>query len=167
MTENAASTYGWSRGSGIPLLEKLKADLKTALMAKDTNAKNTIRQIMGEFPSLTVPITLESGKKSFRVKKHEEITDDEILDIIGRLVKSEKTVLESKKESDSAYLKLLLTYLPPMAGAEEIAAWISVNIDFSTLKSPMQAMGTVMKHFGKTADGNLVKDVLRKITEST
>jgi hypothetical protein len=34
-------------------------------------------------------------------------------------------------------------------------------VDFSTIKSPMQAMGTVMKHFGKLADGNQVKGILQ------
>ncbi|MEA2060785.1 MAG: hypothetical protein U9P10_09835 [Thermodesulfobacteriota bacterium] len=36
-------------------------------------------------------------------------------------------------------------------------------MDFSNFKSPMQAMGSVMKHFGKLADGNQVKAILQKM----
>ena len=116
-----------------------------------------------EYPKLTVPLTLESGKKSFRLKKGEEITDDDILGIIGGLVKSEKTVLELTKKETSAYLEILSTYLPQMVGREEIEAWIKENIDFSQYKNSMQAMGTVMKHFGKLADGSVVKEILGEI----
>ncbi|MDP3283907.1 MAG: GatB/YqeY domain-containing protein [Desulfobacterales bacterium] len=155
--------YGWSKELGISLLDKLKADLKAAMLKKDDLVRNTVRQIMSEYPKLTVPLTLESGKKSFRLKKGEEITDDDILDIIRGLVKSEKTVLELTKKETSGYIEILSTYLPQMAGKEEIEAWIKVNVDFSQFKSPMQAMGAVMKHFGKLADGNLVKEVLGEI----
>ena len=50
-----------------------------------------------------------------------------------------------------------------MAGREEIEAWIKENIDFSQYKNSMQAMGIVMKHFGKLADGNIVKEILGNI----
>jgi uncharacterized protein YqeY len=153
--------YGWSKEIGISLLDKLKADLKSAMLKKDDLVRNTVRQIMSEYPKLTVPLTLESGKKSFRLKKGEEITDDDILGIIRGLVKSEKTVLELTKKDTSGYLEILSTYLPQMAGREEIEAWIKANIDFSQFKSPMQAMSAVMKHFGKLADGNVVKEILR------
>lgn len=152
--------YGWDKALGVPLLEKLKTDLKSSMLKKDDTVRNTVRQIMSEFPKLTVPLTLESGKKSFRLKKGEEITDDDILGIIRGLVKSEKTVLELTKKESSGYLEILSAYLPKMAERADIEAWIKANVDFSQFKSPMQAMSTVMKHFGKLADGNLVKEIL-------
>ena len=117
-------------------------------------------KVMGEFPSLTLPIVLESGKKTTRLKKGEEITDDDIQNIIRRLVKSENIMLEIKKEASSAYLQILESYLPQMASPSEIKEWINKNIDFSEFKSPMQAMGTIMKHFGKLVDGKIVKEIL-------
>jgi uncharacterized protein YqeY len=69
-----------------------------------------------------------------------------------------------KKETSSDYLELLESYLPKMATTEQIEAWIKSNVDFSAIKSPMQAMGAVMKHFGKLADGNQVKAVLQGMT---
>ena len=163
MTNTEAKNHGWDKDMQIPLLKKLKDDLKKAMLGKDNQARDTIRIVMGEYPSLTVPIELESGKKTTRVKKPEEITNDDLLGIIRKLVKSEKTVLEIKKKESSDYLEILESYLPQMATKEEITAWINENIDFSEFKNSMQAMGTIMKHFGKLADGNLVKQILQEL----
>lgn len=152
--------YGWNQEMGMTLLGKLKADLKTAMLSKDTLARDAIRQVISEFPKLTVPLTLESGKKSFRCKKEDEMTNEDILALIQGLVKSEKVVLEIKKEESSRFLDVLSTYLPVMADREAIVSWIEGNIDFSQFKSPMQAIGPIMKHFGKAADGLLVKEIL-------
>ncbi len=160
MTETPDTHYGWNPEMSIPLLLKLKADLKTALLQKNRTLKDAVRQIMSEFPKLTVPLTLESGKKSFRLKTQDEITDDDILDIIRGLVKSEKSVLEIRTDQSRDYLHILESYLPRMAEASEIIAWVDANIDFSKFKSPMMAMGPIMKHFGKKADGNMVKAIL-------
>ncbi len=162
MTDSTPTEYGWDAQMPISLLEKIRQDLKTAMLKKDQDARNAMRQIMAEFPKLTVPITLESGKKSTRLKKPEEITNDDIIGIINSLVKSELTVLEAKKETSSAYLNILRSYLPRMADREEITAWIAGNIDFSQYKNKMQAMGAIMKHFGKTADGKLVNQILQE-----
>ena len=160
MAENT-TPYGWDASMGICLYDKIRQDMKTSMRSKDTQVRDTMRLIMGAFPEITVPITLESGKKSTRAKTPEEITDEDIHNIIRKFVKSEKTVLEVKKEATSNYLELLESYLPKMATPEEIEAWIKTNVDFSAMKSPMQAMGSVMKHFGKLADGNQVKAVLQ------
>jgi uncharacterized protein YqeY len=163
MEVNSTSTYGWSSDSEMSLHEKIRADLKTAMLARHVSARETLRQILSEFPNLTVPIVLESGKKTTRLKKPDEITDDDILDIIRKLLKSEKTVLELKGEESSPYLSLLEEYLPRMVSENEIREWINANIDLSRFKSSMQAMGPVMKHFGKLADGNLVKKTLQSL----
>ncbi|GAB6144014.1 GatB/YqeY domain-containing protein [Desulfocicer niacini] len=155
------SSYGWNASMGMSLHDKIRQDMKHAMINKENTVRDTMRLIMGSFPDLTVSMTLESGKKTTRVKKPEEITDDDILDIIRKFAKSEKTVLEIKKKTTSDYLELLNAYLPQMATSAEIRQWIQDNVDLSQFKSPMQAMGAVMKHFGKQADGNEVKAVLK------
>jgi len=162
MSDNS-NEYGWNASMEISLYDKIRQDMKTAMIQKDTAVRDTMRLIMGAFPSLTVAITLESGKKTTRVKKPEEITNDDLFDIIRTFIKSEKTVLEFKKETTSDYLELLNRYLPKMATAEEIKVWIRDTVDLTRFKAPIQAMGTVMKHFGKDADGNLVKEVLNNM----
>jgi uncharacterized protein YqeY len=161
MADPGKVEYGWHKEMPMSLLDKIKQDLKTAMRNKDNGVRDTVRQVMSEFPGLTMPITLESGKKTTRLKKPEEITNDDLIDIIRRLVKSEKTVLAAKKEESSAYLETLEQYLPQMVTREAISEWITENIDFSKFKSPMQAMGPIMKHYGKQADGSLVKQILQ------
>lgn len=160
MSDN--TEYGWNPEMPLSLPQKIKQDLKTAMLTKNQEARNAMRLIMAEFPKLTVPLTLESGKKSSRLKTPEEITNDDIIGIINGLVKSEQTVLELKKETTSEYLEILKRYLPKLVSRAEIETWIEENIDFSQYKNKMQAMGTIMKHFGKTADGKLVNQILQE-----
>jgi uncharacterized protein YqeY len=162
MSEPQTQKYGWNPDMSPSLLDKLKADLKQSMLNQDVEARSAIRQIMAEFPKLTVPITLESGKKSTRLKTKEEITNDDIVGIIQGLAKSERMVLEAKNEESSDYLNILQLYLPQMASREEVIAWIGDNIDFSEYKNKMQAMGSIMKHFGKQADGKMVNEILQK-----
>ena len=146
----------------LSLHAKIRADLKKAMLGKDQEVRNTLRLIIAEFPKLTVPITLESGKKSTRLKKPEEISNDDVIGIIKGLTKSEQTVLEITGQSTSDYLEILQSYLPKMIDKEEITIWIKDNIDFSQFKNKMQAMGPVMKHFGKLADGKFVNQILKE-----
>jgi uncharacterized protein YqeY len=157
-----SSEYGWSQEMPLSLHDKLRADLKKAMLNKDPKVRNTIRLIMAEFPKLTVPITLESGKKTTRLKKPEEISNDDIIGIVKGLAKSERTVLEATRQESSEYLTILKSYLPKTITREEIVAWIQENIDFSQYKSKMQAIGPVMKHFGKQADGKQVNQILKE-----
>ena len=49
-----------------------------------------------------------------------------------------------------------------MVSREDIVAWVRENIDFSQYNNKMQAMGNIMKHFGKTADGKQVNQILQE-----
>jgi hypothetical protein len=130
------------------LQKQIKTDLSAAIKARDENKKDTLRVILGEFGRL--------DKK--------EISDDEAVKILKKLIKSEKEVLEQKGDTEhSAFIEIVESYLPKMAAEEEISAWIRQNIDFSQYKNKMQAMGVIMKHFGATADGNVVKEILQKM----
>ena len=165
MAENQQVEFGWNQDMDISLHDKIKLDLRNSMLLKKNDIRDAIRVIMGEYPKLTVPITLQSGKKTSRVKKPEEITDDDLLGIIRGLAKSEKSVLELQQKESSQYLKVVESYLPKMVSSDEVKTWIDENLDFAEYKSPMQAMGTIMKHFGKLADGNMVKGLLQELSK--
>ena len=132
----------------MTIQEKIKHDLTIAIKAKDDETKNALRVAMGEFG--------RSDKK--------ELSDDDVIKTLKKLIKSEKELLQQKGETDnSPFIDVLSGYLPQMAGEVEITAWIKENIDFSQYKSRMQAMGPIMKHFGANADGNTVKEILQKL----
>lgn len=158
--------YGWNEAMGVPLIVKLRSDLRAAMLARNETVKGAIRIAISEFPTkITLPITLESGKKSSRPKRDDEMSNDEIITVIMGLCKSEKQTLGFTGQPTSDYLQVLESYLPKMATDEEILTWTRANIDLTLFKSPMQAMGTIMKHFGKSADGNVVKKILGSISE--
>ena len=165
MAEKQQVEFGWNQDMDISLHDKIKLDLRNSMLQKKNDIRDAIRVIMGEYPKLTVPIILQSGKKTSRVKKPEEITDDDLLGIIRGLAKSEKSVLELQQKESSPYLKVVESYLPKMVSSDEVKTWINENIDFAEYKSPMQAMGTIMKHFGKLADGNMVKGLLQELSK--
>ena len=165
MAEKQQVEFGWNQDMDISLHDKIKLDLRNSMLLKKNDIRDAIRVIMGEYPKLTMPITLQSGKKTSRVKKPEEITDDDLLGIIRGLAKSEKSVLELQQKESSQYLKVVESYLPKMVSSDEVKTWIDENLDFAEYKSPMQAMGTIMKHFGKLADGNMVKDLLQELSK--
>lgn len=130
------------------LQKQIKIDLTAAMKAKDEEKKDTLRVILGEFGRL--------DKK--------ELSDDMVVKILKKLIKSEKEMLEKKgAENDSTFIKIIENYLPKMATQEEIAKWIEQHVDFSEFKNKMQAMGLIMKHFGATADGNEVKKLLQNM----
>ena len=130
------------------LQNQIKRDLTAAIKAKDEEKKDTLRVILGEFGRL--------DKK--------ELSDDEAVKILKKLMKSEKEVLEKKgDETNSRFIKIIENYLPKMATEADITQWIEQNIDFSEFKNKMQAMGLIMKHFGATADGNAVKKILQRM----
>ena len=74
MDDTKGVEYGWNQDMPMSLHDKIRADLKTSMRNKAAEVKSTMRLIMAEFPKLTVPLTLESGKKTTRLKKPEEIS---------------------------------------------------------------------------------------------
>ena len=122
----------------MTLQEKIKKDLVPAMKDKDVVRKDTLRVILGEF-----------GRAETK-----ELSDKEVIRILKKLVKSEKELLEKKRDNtESEFIRIIEAYLPKTASAEEITTWISANIDFSEFKNKMQAMRPIMQHFGDTADG--------------
>jgi uncharacterized protein YqeY len=131
----------------MTLQEKLKTDLKQAIKDNSQAQKDAIRVVLGELARLD----------------QKEIPDDDVVRIVKKLIKSEKELLEKTGQQDSEFIATVETYLPKMADENEIRIWIEKNVDFSTYKNKMKAMGQIMKHFGSSADGNMVKKVLRGI----
>ncbi len=131
----------------MTIQEQIKKDLVVAIKARHDHGKNALRVAMGEFA--------RSDQK--------ELSDDDVIKILKKLIKSEKEMLQHKGEAEnSPFIDIIAGYLPKMAGESEITAWIQENIDFSQFKSKIQAMGPIMKYFGAQVDGNTVKQILQK-----
>ena len=132
----------------MTIQQQIKKDLMGAMKARDEDRKSTLRVVMGEF-----------GRAEAK-----ELSDDEVIKTLKKLIKSEKETLAQMGSGEvSAFIQIIETYLPKMASEDEIVAWVNDNIDFSEFKSKMQAMGPIMKHFGARADGNTVKGILQQL----
>ena len=130
------------------LQKQIKKDLMAAMKAKDEKKKSALRILMGEF-----------GRHADK-----EISDGDVIKIVKKLIKSEKEVLDqSSGGTTNRYIEVIEAYLPKMASEEEIKAWITANVNFSTFNNKMQAMKPIMQHFGANADGNTVKKILNEM----
>jgi len=132
----------------MTLQQHIQADLKNAMKAKEEARLATVRIILGEFQ--------RQPKK--------ELSDQEVIAIIRKLVKSEEEIAAKGGKQDLPYLEVLQSYLPKEASEDEIRLWITGNIDFSQFKNKMQAMRPIMAHFAGTVDGNVVKKILNSLS---
>ena len=91
--------------------------------------------------------------KHITEKDVQGITFKELKKIVNKKIQELGDSLTSPK------IQIAQNYLPKQASEEDIISWIKENIDFSTFKNKMQAMGPIMKQF-KGCDGNFVKSIL-------
>ncbi len=131
----------------MALQETIRSQLITSMKAKDSERTAVIRILIGEFQR----------------QPEKELTDEQVVGIIKKLIKSEKELLAASGKTDTGYIRILEEYLPKQADEQEIRAWIGENVDFSSLANKMQAMRPIMAHFGSSADGNTVKKILQEM----
>lgn len=129
------------------LQEKITSELKVAMKAKDSARTGTIRILIGEFQR----------------QPEKELSDETVVGIIKKLIKSEREVIAAGGQGDQDYIAVLESYLPSQASEEEIRQWIRQNVDLSAFANTMQAMKPIMAHFGSNADGNTVKKILQSL----
>ncbi|KJS01717.1 MAG: hypothetical protein VR65_08200 [Desulfobulbaceae bacterium BRH_c16a] len=131
-------------GGNMTLQEQVQGELRVSMKAKDSDRTGAIRILIGEF-----------GRQTEKV-----LTDEQVIAIIKKLIKSERELLAAQGKEGSPFLTIMEEYLPKAASEEEIRAWIAANIDFSSFANRMQAMRPIMNHFGSAADGKVVKKIL-------
>jgi hypothetical protein len=130
----------------MSMQESLREDLKVAMKARDTERTGAIRILMGEFAR----------------QPEKVLSDEQVIAIVKKLIKSERELLAAQKQEGSPFLTIMEEYLPKQASEQEVYAWVKENIDFSAFGNKMQAMRPVMQHFGSAVDGNVVKKVLQQ-----
>lgn len=128
----------------MSLQEKIKADLKKSMLARDEARTSALRVLIGEFQ--------RQGLKT--------LSDAEVLAVIRKLIKSENETMARSGATQSAYLEVLEGYMPKAPGEAEIRAWIETNVNIADYPNKVQAMKPIMAHFGGLADGNLVRRIL-------
>ncbi len=147
----------------MSLKEKLNADFKEAMKAKDKVRKDTINFV-------------RAAIKQVEVDTREEVDDQGIAAILAKQVKMRKDALadfETAGRTDmlqayQAEIDVLMEYMPQQLTDEEImnivketAAGLGIE-EGSGKKSMGKLMGPVMGKVKGLADGNDVKNVVMK-----
>jgi uncharacterized protein len=150
----------------MDLSEKINADLKTAMLAKDEVAKLTIRGIKKEIiEAKTAP-----GANG-------EVSDDAILKIIAKLLKQRKDTatiyIEQNRpelaENELAEAAVLERYLPRQMSSEELDAAIKDIITQTGAQGPKdmgKVMGVATKQLAGKAEGRFISETVKRLLNS-
>ena len=147
------------------LTERVSADLKAALKEH--------REL-----ELSVYRMLKAELQKFQADKgvSYEITDDDVITLVGRLVKQRKEAAEQfaaagaqdRADSELAEVKVLEVYLPAQLSPEEVERIVRETVAEVGATSPKE-MGKVMKavmpKLKGQADGKLVKDTVSRVLQ--
>ncbi|HEY5500052.1 MAG TPA: GatB/YqeY domain-containing protein [Bacteroidales bacterium] len=148
------------------LSEQIDADLITAMKARNEVAKLTIRGIKKEMiEARTAP-----GATG-------ELSDDEILKIIVKLLKQRKdsaTIYQEQNREDLAVTELaeaavLESYLPKQLTAEELDAAIKTIIAQTGAQGPKdmgKVMGVASKQLAGKAEGRVISETVKRLLNS-
>lgn len=132
---------------GKMLLNRIEVDLRSAIKSKNEEKKNALRLVKGEIPRLN----LRAGVNP---------TDEQIQNIISKLLKSENITVEYSGEDKYPLKNTLEEYLPKMLTEAELRGWIAIHVTLDEYNPRIKAMGYIMKELGNKANGNLVKKIL-------
>ena len=139
----------------------IKAQMIEAMKAREATKLGVIRGLLSSFTNENV---------SKKRKPDEELSDEEVLSVIGRAVKQRKDSIEQYEkggradlaESEKVELAILETYLPAQMSREEISAYVKNKVESEKPEKDKknQFMGMIMKELKGKADGMVVKEAV-------
>jgi uncharacterized protein len=150
----------------MTLSEKIDADLKAAMIAKDEVRKLTIRGIKKEIiEAKTAP-----GANG-------EISDDTIVKIVVKLLKQRKdsaTIFTQQNrpelaDNELAEAAILEVYLPKQMSTEELDEAIHAIILSTGAQGPKdmgKVMGVAGKELAGKADGRVISETVKRLLNS-
>ena len=141
------------------VLEKISADLKTAMKAKDQLRVSTLRTVIAQL-------------KNERIAKQSELTPEQELSVLLNAAKKRKEAIEFYEKSsrtdllnkEQQELAIISEYLPLQLSEEEIEKVVTEIIDrigASSLKDLGIVMAETMKELKGKADGKKVQQIVR------
>lgn len=146
------------------LKDRLRADLTTAIKARDDIRSSTLRMVL---------TALTNAEVAGKVAK--ELTDDEVLTVLSSEAKKRREAAVAFEEGgrpeqaakERAETAVLQEYLPAQLGPEEIAAVVSAAVEQlgaagSGPKAMGQVMGIVTPQVKGRADGAAVAAEVRR-----
>lgn len=145
------------------LKEKLLEDLKSAMKEKNTNKKNAVQMVR------TAILQIEKDKGI-------EVTDEQIINIIAKEVKTRKDSLADFEKANrqdlidqiNEEIAVLEEYLPKQLTdeeLEEIVTKIITEVGASSIKDMGKVMKEAKAQIGAKADGKRINEMVKKILD--
>jgi uncharacterized protein len=150
----------------MSLTEQIQKDLTVAMKAREEQRLSTLRMV-------------KAALQLREVEKMAPLDDKEAQQVLSTLIKQRKDSIEQftkggrqeMADKEAAEIKVIESYLPKAAGADEVVAGVRVVI--AEMGSPtMKDMGSVMKNVmarfagaGIRVDGKVVSDVVKRELE--
>lgn len=144
----------------MEIREKLTADVKAAMIAKDSVKLGALRMLQAAIKNREIDM------------RPNPITSDEVLGVLKKLVKQRKESIEQFQQAgrqdlvdqETAELKVLEVYLPAQMSRDQIEALVTQVIAALGAKT-VKDMGPVMKEViaksGGAADNKVVSEVIK------
>lgn len=148
----------------MSLHQDIKAQMIEAMKAKEALRLSVIRGLLSSFTNELV---------AKNRKPNEELSDEDVLNVISKAVKQRKDSIEQFEkggradlaESEKEELVILQSYLPEQMSEEEVEAFVKAKIESENpdKEKKGQFMGSIMKELKGKADGAHVKAAVDKL----
>lgn len=144
----------------MEIREKLTADVKAAMIAKDSVKLGALRMLQAAIKNREIEV------------RPEAISTDDVMSVIKKLVKQRKESIDQFQtagrqdlvDQETAELKVLEVYLPAAMGREQTEALV-VEVIAALGAKTVKDMGPVMKEVvarsGGTADNKIVSELIK------
>ncbi len=144
------------------LATQIRTDMTAAMKARDSVRVDTLRGALAAFTNELV----SKGRKPT-----DEVTDADVVAVLKRLAKQRKEAADvytkggraELAEKELSELKIIESYLPQMVSREDIEKVARAKkeaLGVTDASGIGKLTGVVMKEFGGSADGNVVKEVI-------
>ncbi|MEO5928083.1 MAG: GatB/YqeY domain-containing protein [Patescibacteria group bacterium] len=141
-------------------LERIDADLKEAMKAKDEAALSALRLV-------------RSALKNKQIDVQHELSEDDVVAVIRTMAKQYRDALadfsasgrQDLVDKQTAEIMLLEKYLPAAMPEAELTTICEriIKEQNATVKDMGKIMGLVMKEVGGRADGTTVRTIVQKL----
>lgn len=144
----------------MAMRDQLMTDVKAAMIAKDSLKLNTLRFLQAAIKNREIEL------------RPNPITEDDILNVLKKVVKQRKESIEQYKnggrqdlvDQELAELKVLEVYMPAQLSREQIEA-VVVEVIASLNAKTIKDMGAVMKEAvartSGAADNKILSEVIK------
>jgi hypothetical protein len=144
------------------LKEQISEDVKSALKAGDSFTAGVLRMVVAALQNKSID---KRGKG-----EKEELTQEEILEILAREAKKRKEAIElynqgdrqELAENEKKELVIIEKYLPQQMSKEEVVAIVTSIIEKNKPENFGEAMKLVMAELKGKADGKMVAEVIKE-----